>query len=207
MAIDVRWTRVLVDDRRGLLYGPGTGRLYLLGPREAEDRWLRRVLGLARWTFDDDLEDPAATVAHDATSFRGATPPLARASLRGAYRLLDQTRSVLPFGLAVRLTAAAARRRARRGALAANGNIDRVGAIARAIHALERDVGYADCYPRALLTAYLALSVGTACRISIGVLAPTRKMHAWCTVDGVVPYEPMPEHFLYRPLLVISLDP
>ncbi|HEX6996757.1 MAG TPA: lasso peptide biosynthesis B2 protein [Gammaproteobacteria bacterium] len=205
MAFDARWTRVLVDDRRSLLYGPGTGRLYLLGPREAEDPRLRRVLGLAQSKFAAHLDDPAAAVAHDAASFRGSAPPRAPASLRAAYRLLDRTRSALPFGLAVRLAAAAGRRRARGGARAANGA--GVDAIASAIHALERDVGYADCYPRALLTAVLALAAGLACRVAIGVLAPTRKMHAWCTVDGVVPYEPMPEHYLYRPLLVVSLDP
>ncbi|HEY8554524.1 MAG TPA: lasso peptide biosynthesis B2 protein [Burkholderiales bacterium] len=205
MAIDARWTRVLVDDRRSLLYGPGTGRLYLLEPREAEDPRLRRVLGLARSTFAAHLDDPAAAVAHDAASLRGSTPPRAPARLRAAYRLLDRTRSALPFGLAVRLAAAAGRRRARGATRDGNGAV--VDAIALAIHALERDVGYADCYPRALLTAFLALAAGSACRIAIGVLAPTRKMHAWCTVDGVVPYEPMPEHYLYRPLLVVSLDP
>ena len=207
MAIDARWTRVLVDDRRSLLYGPGTGRLYLLGPREAEDPRLRRLLGLAQSTFAADLDDPAAAVAHDAASFRGTAPPRARASLRAAYRLFDRTRSVLPFGLAARLAAAAARRERRRRPSDANGGAGTVDAIARAIHALERDVGYADCYPRALLTAFLAVARGSACRIVIGVLAPTRKMHAWCAVDGVVPYEPSPEHYLYRPLLVLSLDP
>lgn len=207
MAIDVRWTRVLVDDRRDLLYGPRTGRLYLLGRREAEDPRLRKVLGLARSTFDDALEDPAGSVAHDAASFRGAPLPRTPAGLRIAYRLFDWTRSVLPFRLTVHLTAAAARRASRRAERAPNGDRDLVGAIARVIHGLERGVGYADCYPRALLTAFLALRVGTACQVALGVLAPTRKMHAWCSVDGVVPYEPMPEHYLYSPLLVISLDP
>lgn len=207
MAIDARWTRILVDDRRSLLYGPGTGRLYLLGRRETDDPRLRKVLGLGRSTFDSGLEDPAATVAHNAASLFGAASPPVPASLRAAYRLIDRTRSVLPFGHAVRLAAAAARRRSRRGGPGANGVIDRIDAIARAIHAVERDVGHADCYPRALLTAYLALSARAACRIAIGVLAPTRKMHAWCAVGGVVPYEPAPEHYLYRPLVVISLDP
>ncbi len=212
MVTDARWTSVRVDDRRSLLYGPGTGRLYLLGHREAEDLRLRKVLGLARSTFDADLGDPAATVAYDGPSFRGASSPRTPPSLRVAYRLLDRTRSTLPFGFAVRITAALARRRAGRSGRsheedARTSGTERVGVIARAIHALERDVGYADCYPRALLTAYLAASVGAPCRVAIGVLAPTRKMHAWCTVDGVVPYEPMPEHFMYRPLVVIALEP
>lgn len=207
MAIDVRWTRVLVDDRRDLLYGPRTGRLYLLGRREAEDPRLCKVLGLARWTFDERLEDPAGAVAHDAASFRGASLPPTPAGPRIAYRLFDRTRSVLPFRLAVHLAAAAARRASRRAERAPSGDGHVVDAIARAIHALERDVDYADCYPRALLTAFLALRVGIGCQVALGVLAPTRKMHAWCSVDGVVPYEPMPEHYLYRPLLVISLAP
>jgi len=205
VAIDVRWTRVLVDDRRDLLYGPRTGRLYLLERREAEDLRLRKVLGLARCTFEDVLEDPAGAAAHDAASFRGTSLPRAPAALRAAYRLFDRTRSVLPFRLAVPGVAAAARRASREPLR--ESEVDPVGAIAAAIHALERDVGYTDCYPRALLTAFLALSAGAACRLALGVLAPTRKMHAWCTMDGVVPYEPMPEHYLYRPLLVMSLEP
>lgn len=207
MAIDGRWTQIVADDRRWLLYGPRTGRLYLLQRPEADDPRLRQVLGLARLTFDGDLEDPATAVAHDTASFGGAGSPRPPVALTAAYRLLDGTRSVLPLMLAARLVAAcAARRRSR--PIATGGLPGRaVDAIAHAIHGLERHVGYADCYPRALLTAFLALSAGAACRVAIGVLAPTRKMHAWCSVDGVVPYEPMREHYLYRPLLVMTLIP
>lgn len=206
MSFDARWTRIVVDDTRRMLYGPGTGRLYLLGPREAEDETLHRVLGLARSTYADDLDDPAGAVAHAAGSFSGDDAPRSPTKLRAAYRFLDRSRAVLPFAVSARLVSAAARRsrRKRRSAVVAGSPVD---AIAAAIHALERDVGYADCYPRALMTAGLALAAGAACRLAIGVLAPTRKMHAWCCVDGVVPFEPMPEHYLYRPLLVISLTP
>ena len=41
----------------------------------------------------------------------------------------------------------------------------------------------------------------------VGVLSPTRKMHAWCEVDGELPYEPMPEHYLYQPLWTLALTP
>lgn len=207
MTIDGRWTEIVADDRRSLLYGPRTGRLYLLERRAAEDANLRKVLGLARLTFDGDLEDPATAVAHDTASFGGAAPPRPPVALRAAYRLLDGTRSLLPLGLAARLVAASAARRSRR--TRANGvpRGSTVDAIAHAIHALERHVGYADCYPRALLTAFLALSAGSVCRLAVGVLAPTRKMHAWCSIDGQLPYEALPEHYMYRPLLVVSLRP
>ena len=206
MATDACWTRIVVDDHRDFVYGALTGRLYLLKRADAADPRLHAVLGLGRMTFDGNLEDPAGSVAHDSASLSGTAAPPSPRAWRAAYRLVDRTRSVMPFAMAARLAAAAAARKRSRGAPAEHrSGSERVDAIARAIHVLERDVGYADCYPRALLTAYVALAAGIACRLAIGVLAPTRKMHAWCSIDGVVPYEPMREHFLYRPLLVMAL--
>ena len=80
-------------------------------------------------------------------------------------------------------------------------------AIGRLVHGVESAIGLADCYPRALLTAWLSLSHGLRCELVVGTLAPTRKMHAWCSIHGQLPYEALPEHYLYQPLLIMSLTP
>jgi hypothetical protein len=82
-----------------------------------------------------------------------------------------------------------------------------VSEIGRLVHAVEQAVGLTDCYPRALLTCYLCLTSGLRCELTVGTLAPTRKLHAWCSTGGALPYEPSPEHYLYRPLLVVALAP
>jgi hypothetical protein len=50
-------------------------------------------------------------------------------------------------------------------------------------------------------------SVGRGCVLAVGALAPTRKMHAWCSVDGVLPCEPLPEHYLYQVLWTSAVAP
>lgn len=70
---------------------------------------------------------------------------------------------------------------------------------------VERSVGISDCYPRALLTTYLCLIAGLPCTITVGILAPTTNMHAWCTSAGAIPYEPEPEHWFYQPLVVFEI--
>ena len=57
------------------------------------------------------------------------------------------------------------------------------------------------------MTAVLALRSGWPADLTLGVLAPTRLMHIWCAVDGILPYEPSPEHYLYTPLVTARLTP
>jgi sugar/nucleoside kinase (ribokinase family) len=79
--------------------------------------------------------------------------------------------------------------------------------IGATVHAVEDASGAGDCYARALITAFMCLSARRACVLAVGVLAPTRKMHAWCCVEGDLPYEPSPEHYLYQPVWTLSLAP
>lgn len=115
---------------------------------------------------------------------------------------------MLPLRQAARLVRKLAiRERSRqRGRTAAQPPAD-VAGLARSVHAVEHRAGFSDCYPRALMTAYLCLRAGRGCVLAVGALAPTRKMHAWCSVDGVLPYEPLPEHYLYQPLWTSALTP
>ncbi|HEY5374118.1 MAG TPA: lasso peptide biosynthesis B2 protein, partial [Polyangiaceae bacterium] len=78
--------------------------------------------------------------------------------------------------------------------------------IARLVHCIERSVPNPNCYPRALLTSYLCVQSGLPCDIVIGVLAPARLMHAWCSTRGQLPYEARPEHYMYQPLFVLRLS-
>jgi hypothetical protein len=78
--------------------------------------------------------------------------------------------------------------------------------IGRLVFEVERSAGIEDCYPRALLTLYLCLQAGHPCELLVGCLAPTRKMHAWCSSAGTLPYEALPEHYMYQPLYALAFE-
>jgi hypothetical protein len=200
VAIRGSWARVFVDPERCLVYGPALGRLYLLSASHALEGPMQRVLGLHGFALDDELPDPAERIVHDRSSLNAVEPVAAPRSLRSLYRLLHYSRHLVPF----RLAAAGVEFLARRSPARPAGEVADIG---RQVHAVERATGIADCYPRALLTCYLCLRNGRGCELAIGTLAPTRKMHAWCSTAGQLPYEAMPEHYLYRPLLVLPLSP
>lgn len=77
--------------------------------------------------------------------------------------------------------------------------------VGRMVKAVERSAGLSDCYPRALLTAYLCMAAGLSCKVTVGILVPTTNMHSWCSTEGTIPYEPEPEHWAYRPLAVFDV--
>jgi hypothetical protein len=188
------WTRVFVDRERCLVYGPSLGRLYLLDARQALDRHLQRLLGLRSLTLRDDLPDPALRIVHDLSNLKVEPLVAPPALLRIAYRALHLSRHLVPF----RMMAAIVRRAARPRQPGPQLTVSDLG---RQVHGIERAVGLADCYPRALITTYLCLKSGRSCELVVGTLAPTRKMHAWCSIDGQLPYEASPEHYMYRPLV------
>jgi hypothetical protein len=166
------------------------------------DPQFQRVIGLANVPRREALADPVERIVHDRTSLKDARSLRAPLSLRVAYRLMRASRSVLPLRAAARVVRTAAARRSRSGASDMTNEH-----IAALLHRIEGGMRGADCYPRALMTAFLCLSAGRACTLLVGVLAPTRKMHTWCCIGGELPYEPLPEHYLYRPLWALTLSP
>ena len=161
---------------------------------------MQRVLGLRAFTLDDGLVDPADRILHDRSSMARLAPVRAPPGLRLLYRVLHRSRRVVPFVTMARVVARVGRR-------VSPGAYGSLADIARTVHAVEQETGLADCYPRSLLTCYLCLRSARTCQLSLGTLAPTRKMHAWCTSDGELPYEALPEHYLYRPLLRLQFEP
>lgn len=194
------WSPVDIDGKRCLVYGPRLGRVYLLEPKQVADHRLQALLGLGPLTARDSLPDPAAGVVHDLSGLNASHVMPAPGRLQSAYKLLRRSRGVIPF---VSMAAVLARVASWRPSTPRR----TVSEIGRLVHAVEQTVRCADCYPRALLTCYLCLTSGHSCKLAIGTLAPTRKLHAWCSTGGLLPYEPSPEHYLYRPLLVIALSP
>lgn len=190
-----------VDEDRSFVYGPRLGSLYLLTDKQCEDTLLGRVLGLGGYTWCAALPDPTARVVHDLTTLKGSAAVQHPWGLCQAYRFFHVSRSVCSLHLVLRVLSRLARASARPG------NVLSVPDIGRVVHGIEQHLGWADCYPRALITAYLCLRHGHPCDVTVGVLSPTRMLHAWCSADGLLPYEPMPEHYMYQPLVVTSLAP
>lgn len=200
---DYAWTEIDAEDGHRFLYGPRFGRLYLLPVEQATDSRLLRVVGLSQANRTQVLTDPATRVLHNQFSLSSERDLKCPRRLAFLYRFFHATRSIVPF-----VAMASLARRAVpllcEHAVAAGSTTSEIGTI---VHVVERKLGWANCYPRALLTAGLATAAGRACTLVIGQLAPTRKMHAWCSVDGEIPYEPSPEHYLYQPLWMLTLRP
>ena len=198
------WTAITVDESDTFVYGPRLGRLDLLPLEQTQDVRFQRVIGLARIEYQSTLPDPVARIVHDRTHLAADHGDHAPLILRSAYLLFLRTRSFLPLRAAARVMMRGAALWRRCVPQPESGSSSDIG---RLVHRIEQRVGTADCYPRALTTALLCLVAGRPCTLIVGVLSPTRKMHAWCEVDGELPYEPMPEHYLYQPLWTLALTP
>jgi hypothetical protein len=191
--MSLRWCSIAVDADQELIFGPRTGHLYLASPSAVP---LQRLVGLRDADRVDALADPVGDLAFERCDLADEAGPVPSRPLRMLYLLCRASRGWVPAVYALRvLGAAAAARRASRPLS--------VEEIARTVHRVERSVRVEDCYPRALLTYWLCRRNGLPCRFVIGVLAPTRMMHAWCSTDGVLPYEPYRTHHAFQPLLVV----
>lgn len=198
------WAEIDAGDGRSFLYGPRLGRLYLFHPAQASDLRLLSTIGLSAAHRQREVADPVERIAHDRASLaREPAGELPTFGLRLAYRAFQITRGAIPFH-AMALLARAGAPLFRRRVIAAGANASEIG---RLVHAAEAGVSDPNCYPRALLTALLATAAGRSSILLIGLLAPTRKMHAWCSVENELPYEPSPEHYLYQPLWALTLHP
>ena len=202
MAVE-SWSPADMDGRSWLVYGPRLGRFYRLSAAEASDARFNGLIGLPAARRVADLTDPADRVLRTRADFKTGEPAAPARALRWGYRLASLSRHVVPLRAAAKLTRWMARfSRWRRPQDAVTPS--QIGAL---VHALEGGSGAPNCYPRALLSAYLALLSGHACVLAVGTLAPTRLMHVWCSIAAAVPYEPMPEHHLYRPVWTLGLSP
>jgi hypothetical protein len=145
---NIEWTRLAVGDGRYFLFSPLFGRAYLVD-RDATSAyaWAFR---LRRSGFRARLSDPACGVA-----LVGAAAPVIIPGrlLQVLYRFLHRSRSVMPIGCAVRIVRWLAWLRPVR-----DGNT--LADIGATVCSVERVAGFSDCYPRAVLTAYLCLRAG-----------------------------------------------
>lgn len=166
------------------------------------------LLGLSTLDRHDVLTDPAASVALVGTFEK----PLRKAHLEllqpdqeqhvgrflpRLYRIFHYHRRIMSIGRAIRLMRLLAFFDRRQHYEPAD--------IGKLVMLVEEVVGISDCYPRALLTAYLCLLARRNCKITIGILAPTSKLHAWCSTEGIIPYEPVYHHWWYQPLVVFDV--
>jgi len=186
-----------------IVYGPRFGRTYLVERRHLEDPGFFRAIGLRDPPAVEPLGDPAERIAHTLSDLETIEMNLPPALFRAAYRWLKFSRHFVPLRAMATLigdwTAFARGRIGVRHRTASE--------LGQYVHGVERAVGISDCYPRALLTVSLCLASRFPCILTVGSLAPTRKMHAWCTTDGTLPYEATPEHYLYQPLWTLELRP
>jgi hypothetical protein len=191
----ILWTRLPLADGRWLVYSPRFARTYLVAPDLAANTVLPCLLGLSNRAHAGELADPAGSVAR--TRADGQDVVVGRLLPR-MYLFLHEHRTMASVTRALRVAswlACLSRKRRRWGA----------SEIGSQVMAVEDATGISDCYPRALLTAYLCMSAGLSCEVTIGILAPTTNMHAWCSTGGAIPYEPEPQHWFHNPLVVFCV--
>jgi len=193
----ILWTRLAVDGGRCLVYSPLFGRTYLLENEFSTSRLAPNVFGLSSSNCQDLLLDPAESIAvsgecQSSVTVSGLLPVL--------YRFFHEHRAIASISRTIRLAKWFAPLHRNRGLLSAV----EIGTL---VMAVERSVGFSDCYPRTLLTAYLCLITRLNCKVAVGVLSPSKNMHAWCSTNGVIPYEPVPRHWWYSPLVVFDVVP
>jgi hypothetical protein len=199
LGVVIRWTAVDVGDGRAFLFSPRLGATHLLDVELAQSPLLLALMGLSQRDFSVALTDPAETVTLTG-AFEKQYPASAAASMRAGrlllalYLFFHHFRSVIPLRSALRLAWLVGRHR--RTQL----SNEQIGHL---VWAVEHRLGLSDCYPRALLTACLAGARPTS--VSIGILAPTHKLHAWCAIDGAIPYEPVQRHWWYSPLVIADV--
>jgi hypothetical protein len=183
-----------------LVYGPRLGRLYLLPLERVDDRGLQSALGLGRYRRCDCLPDPAREISCTEAFLHGCSLPSATPAAVRVYQFLHRSRGFIPLARMARVLTSDLGR-------PASGRVTGPQSIGEKLCAIERTASLSDCYPRALASAWLAARSRLPCQLTLGVLSPTRKMHLWCTVDEVLPYEPKGEHYLYTPLFALTLSP
>lgn len=206
-AVRFVWS-ALADNGRYFLYSPRFGATYMLDREQVENEVLLWLLGLRPSMRVAQVEDPAVRVGL-AGAHEKEIPPVdvirwAKSEreahlqrLSRWYHLFHRHRHIFTPQtidrwarvLAISLNLSAKSQ---------NCTLER---IAKLVAATEHQSGFSDCYPRALLTAGLCAMASIRFNITIGIVAPTRKLHAWCTSDGTLIYEPTPRHWWYRPLV------
>jgi hypothetical protein len=202
--LQIAWTRSVEEASRVFLFSPRFNRIYLLQSSLAANGLCTSLLGLPESRVVEALADPAATVAVSGR-FEKPAQPVPHEALPDAGRLLP---ALYLFIHRFRFLASLARtiacitllRKLRREARRIE-----IGEIGRIVQSVEVRAGVSDCYPRAIITAWLCSQAGLGCKITVGILAPTKLLHAWCSVDGVIPYEPVQRHWLFRPLLIFDV--
>jgi hypothetical protein len=164
------------DGVRSCVYSPLFGRTYLLPFDLAASHALPPLLGLKAVEYRESLADPAERI-----TLVGSAETIVRVGwlTRSLYVLFHRHRTLLSINRAMSLS----RWLARFGPKHPYWGAADVGNVAMAA---ERSLGITDCYPRALVTAYLCMTAGLCCEVTVGILLPTAKMHAWCSTDGAI---------------------
>lgn len=193
-SVTIRWCLLAADDRSSFVYSPRFGRTYVLPDDIMVGRFLPKLLGLRAANRAPELPDPASSVQPAGNEARVSEPS---PFLVFVYRFLHRYRSIASVSRVLLLARLAARFQRRRSWS--------IGDIGATVLSVERAAGLSDCYPRSLITAYLCMRSRRDCSLAIGMLAPTPNMHAWCAAERVVPFEPDPSHWWYRPLAIIDI--
>lgn len=191
--VTICWSPLPIDSSRSFVFSPRSGRTYLLDTGAAEVGIIPRLLGLRPANRQRELLDPAtavlSTIASNAVDVGWF--------LSRIYQLVHRHRRIASTCRVLTMSRTVARLRT-----PLDLTLDDIGHV---VQAVEERAGISDCYPRALITAYLCIRSRRDCAVAFGMLAPTPNLHAWCSSERVVPFEPDPPHWWYRPLAVIDI--
>jgi hypothetical protein len=204
---EVQWTPVSAGDGRFFVYSTRFGSTHLVTKEVISSAIFRFALGLCQTARRDSLVDPATAVRLSGAFEKPLQLPQGAGNaqfrkpdslLPRLYLLFHRHRVIFSIPRAIKLCKLLLWLWGRNDTLC-------VTDIGELVKTVEDQVGISDCYPRALLTAYLCLAAQQRSHIVVGILAPTTSLHAWCCVYGIIPYEPVDRNWWYRPLVIFDV--
>lgn len=204
---EAQWTPVSAGDGRFFVYSTRFGSTHLVTTEVASSAIFRHALGLSQTARRDSLTDPATAVRLSGAFEKplqlpsgacNAQPRKLGRLLPRLYLLFHRHRVIFSIPRAIKLCKLLLW-------LRGHSDAQSVAGIGELVKTIEDRVGISDCYPRALLTAYLCLAAQQRSHIVVGILAPTTRLHAWCCVRGIIPYEPVDHNWWYKPLVIFDV--
>ena len=161
--VTICWSPLPIEHGRSFIFGPRSGRTYLLDADVADSGLIPRLLGLKRANRQAELADPAISVLPAST----ASGVDVGWVLPRLYRFVHRHRVIASTSRVLIVSRTVARLRAPREWT--------VNDIGQFIQAVEEQAGASDCYPRALITAHLCIRSRQNCSIAFGMLGSHTK--------------------------------
>ncbi|MGI9316769.1 MAG: lasso peptide biosynthesis protein [bacterium] len=192
----LRWTTAPIEGSQQLVISPRNGRSYIVNTDSDEYNHFLRIAGLDENARADNF-DYMSSLTYVSLSSAQRSRPRGYFTATLIFKLVNSLRTIISPKILVSLAV-------KLGHLKLF-HISSADEALQLVRSVEKDSDPGSCFARSVLLFALATQAGLAASMYIGVLAPCTKMHAWTVIDNSILYEPVPEHWMYYPVLRFRL--